>query len=441
MRGFAAEAFAVMIRRFQLLSLAIVLGFSPVRAVAGDGAPLATLDPDPFAAETLLDHPSPDASDPFLHYLRGVVAASKLDATGAARELAAVYNNADAEPQLARRALSIAGAAALRSGDYAGAADLFGRELMRFGEAMEPHERAGEQQNHDVAAALRDEPAQTTDGGDHRGRIALGLSAPNLTTVPLVIEGHLQDAVVDTGANLSVLSATAAKMLGVRVMDAETSVRSATLRAVASRIAVADTVRVGPLTLHQVVFIVLDDVALSPLGPGHRIDAIIGFPVLAAMGRVAFREEAAAGQAPRRSLTISPSRSAPSLDNLRFAGFDAYVRADDGFESLPFFIDSGADKSNFEKRYAREFAERLKGLELRTIKVGGAGGSEERQVAIVPNLTLGIGASHVTLSNVQIHLSGSGSDTAYGTIGADALWAKGGYTVDFTALELSLGAE
>ena len=65
--------------------------------------------------------------------------------------------------------------------------------------------------------------------------------------------------------------------------------------------------------------------------------------------------------------------------------------------------------------------------------------SEERQVAIVPRLTFRIGETSVDLSNVQIHLNGNGSDTAFGTLGTDVLWGKGGYTIDFNTLDLTLG--
>jgi hypothetical protein len=407
-----------------------------------DASPAMGLDPildaDPFTAEQLLAHPPAEAAPALLSYLRGVVAASRLDEIGAQRELAAAYEDSRAGADVARRALSVAGLAALRSGDYGKAADLFDREIALYGSTMDRGMRAGEQQNRDVAAALRDVPAQTIEGLAE-ATIPLTINQLGLTTAPTEIEGHLQVAVIDTGANLSALSTTAANALGVKLMTLKGSVRSATSHAVNSQIAVADTVRLGPATLHHVAFIVLDDAALSPLGPKMRIDAIIGFPVLAALGRISFHDSAAPGQEARRQLTLMPPSNMPVSGNLRFAGFDAYVKATAGLDTLPFVVDSGSDKSSFEKRYARQFPQRLRGLERRTVTVGGAGGAEERQVAIIPKLSLRVGETSVGLSNVQIHLNGNGSDTAFGTLGTDVLWDKGGYTIDFNTLDLTLG--
>ena len=56
-----------------------------------------------------------------------------------------------------------------------------------------------------------------------------------------------------------------------------------------------------------------------------------------------------------------------------------------------------------------------------------------------PLPTLSVGDATVTLANVNADLTGNGSDQNYGTIGADILWAKGGYSIDFGKCELLLG--
>jgi predicted aspartyl protease len=419
----------------------LALGFSNLTALA-DSAPPPVFDPvldaDPFTAEELLTRPLPNASAALDHYLRGVVAASKLDATAAERELSVAYDDPKAPADIARRALSVAGSSALRAGDYRRAAELFDRELSRYGTQMSERERTGDEQNRAAAMALRDQPAQTIEA-QVTGTIPLGKHDLGLTTMPTEINGQAQVAVVDTGTSIAALSATAAKRLGVRMLSGKVSAGSSTVRSLAVTAAIADTVKVGPATLHHVVFIVIDDAALAPMGPEHRIDAIIGFPVLAALGRITFHAEGSGAQE-HRSLLIAPSAGrAAGPGTLRFQGYDFYARITADGQTLPFYVDSGSNKTGFDKRYAREFPARLSGLQRRVKKVGGAGGIEKRQVAIIPNLAVILGGSTIELSNVAVDLTGNGSETNYGSVGADILWAKGGYTIDFGALDLSLG--
>lgn len=419
----------------------LAFGFSSL-AAAADGAPPPKFDPvldaDPFTAEELLAHPPANATPALEHYLRGVVAASQLDATTAERELAAAYDDSKASPEIVRRALSTAGSAALRAGEYRRAAELFDRELSRYAAQMQEHDRKSDEDNRAAAMALRDQPPQTIEA-QVTGTIPLGKHDLGLTTMPTEINGHAQVAVVDTGTSIAALSTTAAKNLGVRMLNGKIGAGSATVRTLTVSAAIADTVRVGPATLHNVVFMVIDDAALSPLGPEHRIDAIIGFPVLAALGRITFHAEGS-GAEEKRSLMIAPSagRSA-GPGSLRFQGYDFYTRIMADGLTLPFYIDSGDNKTGFDKRFAREFPARLNGLQRRTAKVAGAGGVEERQTAIIPTLAFIAGGATVNLTDVAVQLTGNGSETNYGSVGADVLWAKGGYTIDFGALDLKLG--
>ena len=419
----------------------LAIGFSNLAAFA-DSAPVPAFDPvldaDPFTAEELLARPLPHASAALEHYLRGVVAASQLDAAAAERELAAAYDDPKASDGIARRALSVAGSAALRAGEYGRAADLFNRELSRYSAQMSEHERTSDESNRGAAMVLRGVPPQTIDA-EVTGTIPLGKHDLGLTTMPTEINGQAQVAVVDTGTSIAALSATAAKRLGVHVLEGKVTAGSATVHSLAVTAAIADTVRVGPATLHNVVFMVIDDAALSPMGPEHRIDAIIGFPVLAALGRITFHAENVGGQE-KRSLSIASSAGrASGPGSLRFQGYDFYTRVSANGQTLPFYVDSGNNKTGFDKRYAREFPARLSGLQRRMTKVAGAGGIEERQVAIMPNLSFIAGGATVDLKDVRVDLTGNGSDTNYGSVGADVLWAKGGYTIDFGALDLSLG--
>lgn len=391
------------------------------------------LDADSFTVEDLLRKPQ---TEPGLHeYLAGVAAAAQLDDRDAQRHLRAAWSTPKVRPAIAGRAMATAANAAFRAGHYGEAADLYDRAISEYAPALDPARRADLEQSRGVALALRGQPEQSSVASGS-GTIALATNPLGLTTAPARINDHPElQAVLDTGANLSTLSATAARELGVTPATRDASVGSSTMKAVATHLGIAKTLVFGTATLHNVAFLVIDDAALAPLGPKSRIDVILGYPVLAALGRLTFHQ-AADG---RRTLAVAPSPHAKVPGNLRFDGFSAFVRVKALGMMLPFFVDSGANKTAFEKRFSAEHPEQVTNLPHKTEHVGGGGGVEARDTAFAPSVDVTLGGTTVTLKDMPVELGGNGSDTNYGTVGYDVLWAKGGYTIDFGRLNLSLG--
>ena len=397
------------------------------------------LDADPFAAEALLAHPQSGLSPAVRAYLQEISAASRLDLAGAERHLQTALSAPGTNPQIAMRALSVASGAALRDGQYARAADWLDREISNYRAIMTPQRLTSEEQGRAVAMALRDQPAQTIEK-QASGTILLSSHALGFTTGTAVIEGHAQTVVLDTGTSISAMSATAAKALGVHMLGQRASASSAT-RTIETSVAMADTVSLGPVILHHVIFLVVDDAVLAPAGPKYQIDVIIGLQVFMALGRVTFHDDKPGATPAQHSLILAPSKRSAQAGNLRFDGFSPLVRVTAGGDVLTFFVDGGARKSNFHKRYGREFADRIAKLEHKTTTTTGAGGAEERQSAIFPSIDFKIGSEAVTLHDLSVDLTGSGPDDVYGSVGMDVLWGKGGYTFDFGTLNLSLGGD
>jgi len=413
-----------------LLSLLVVLVALPASA-ADD----PVLDADPFAIEAMLAK-NPPSDRATREYLEGMKAASRLDTKAAERHLKAAWSAPHVSPDVGWRAMARAAAALLRAGRYGEAADLYDRAISQFDTTLDADTRADLEQSRGVALALRDVPPQTVKPA--AGKLVLSTHMLGLTMAPASINGHMQQVVLDTGANISTLSATAAKALGVRIIARQASIGSTTQRAVATNMAVASTLTFGPVVLHNVVFMVIADEALSPLGPKSRIDAIVGFPVLSALGKITFHADYG-GKPPIRTLSFTPSPHRAEPGNLRFDGFNAFVKVEANGETLPFFIDSGANKTVFEKHYADTRPERLVGLKHQMAHVGGAGAVENRDAAILPAATVRIGDQTVPVEDMRIELQGVGDSSNWGTIASDVLWAEGGYTMDFGRLNLSLG--
>src|SRR5262249_34310739 len=115
----------------------------------------------------------------------------------------------------------------------------------------------------------------------------------------LVVNGVRGPWILDTGANQSVISRTFAERIGLTLLPGVASVGSGlTGLPSALRVGVLPTLQVGGTTLTNVVLLVLDDKMLR-LGPdAYQLDAILGYPILEALGVVTFtHDEFLAGQA------------------------------------------------------------------------------------------------------------------------------------------------
>lgn len=385
---------------------------------------------DAFALEAAL----PRIRDADLALLaRARIAAARMDA-GEARALVERYLAAR-ERTPAERALAwpIAADASFAAGDYAQAAQAaraWQQALTALGDGQDA--LADVVQMATLSEQLATTPAQqaTTYAP---AAVDVARDKAGLPRAQARINGQSQDAVLDTGANLSVVSLTTARKLGLRLLDGEASVGSAARAAVATRIGIADKLDFAGLSLAHVPFLVLDDAQLSmPVPGGYQIEAILGFPVLRELQRLTFSADG----------KLRPSRSerASAPGNLRLAGSDLYV--DVRLNGLPvaMHLDSGGARSSLSSRFAKDHPALLKGLQARQERVAGAGGARARQAVLWPQVRVRIGGREATLPELAVAMSDAGDVKEPNLMGGDILGAFDGWTLDFPRMQLEVGA-
>lgn len=290
------------------------------------------------------------------------------------------------------------------------------------------------QQARAFVAALAELPPMTVEPGP-RARLAITRDAAGLARVDASAEGQAQQFVVDTGAAFSTVTESTARRLGLRLLDTEASVGTVSRDALRTRFAVGRELALGSAVLHDVVFIVLPDEALSFAGGAYRIEAILGLPVFLKLGRLGV--EQGDGQETLSLGSAAPETREPA--NLMLSGVQPLLlaRSETAGRTLRLFVDTGAKATHLFANAAQASPQLLRQARRQAHTLGGAGGSSTDDAARkLPALTLQVGTRRATLADVAL-LSRVAPDRD-GAVGQDLLRQGRGYVMDFERMCLSL---
>jgi hypothetical protein len=251
--------------------------------------------------------------------------------------------------------------------------------------------------------------------------------------VPVSINGMPATYTFDTGANLSLLSESEAKRLGLAIRDVESRMEVMTGARVSLRIAVADELAAGGFRLKHVAFLVFPDnqPPFDDLPPGER--GIIGIPVLLAFQSFSWGSDG--------TFQISvPFRRLPHADLC----FDEQIPVVDvQFENsrLNFSLDTGAEETYLYPPFAAALPQLMRDQgkkESQTLT--GISSSTQVESSTLPKLQLDIGGFPTVLrpAHVMLGLTTAGSKFFDGNLGMDLLTQPQRTTVDFKSMTLTL---
>jgi predicted aspartyl protease len=368
--------------------------------------------------------------------LRARLAAARYD-PAVALDPALVRLAGSADRRVRDAALAILTSASFAAGDYR-AAEAWGRALAQAQQAAGDAEgAAGTERAWRLAALLAGSPAQAAEGAVGEGETAARLDRVGLPRIDVAVNGMAQEAVFDTGANLSVLSAESARRLGVRLLDGASNVGNGVQGIVAIRVGIADRLTIAGATLRNVPFLIIDDAQLTfPVSGGYDIKAIVGLPVMRMLGRM--RMAAGAG----RFALLAPAEAQPALPNMSASGNDVFVMVAVDGRDVPMHLDTGANPTRLSALYARAHPEAVAALARSQTGLASAGGAVTASVATWPNAPLALAGRALVLPALQVALpAASGPAPRFmGVLGSDVLARFESYTLDFRAMRLELGA-
>jgi predicted aspartyl protease len=277
----------------------------------------------------------------------------------------------------------------------------------------------------------------TADDVSNKGLIDSGLAAvppqemsiPGNTTIPwkkdkvglMEIPVRMRDAAVDaifdTRANISSITETYAKKLGIHLLNTKYKEGSGiTGNTFQVSLGVADSVWLGDILLRHVVFQVMPDSILYIAPIDFRMNIIIGYPVIAQLREVHILQTGS---------MIIPAQPTPSpLHNLAMDGLNPILRCVIGPDTLIFKFDTGASGSDFFDTYYRRFETDIQRHgHPDSVMTGGAGGVVKQKIYLMKDIRLTVGSKTAILNKVTVHRDPipNVNEVVYGNLGQDLM--------------------
>jgi predicted aspartyl protease len=316
---------------------------------------------------------------------------------------------------------------------YAAAADTYADLAKNFEHYMSGRELDKVKLEAGRWGLLREAPAQSsTVAGPftvEARRDRLGLMETSVT-----LAGQPVSMILDTGANLSAINRSTALRLGLKLSPAEASMEGMSGDRIPAHTAVVPELKIGKATFRNVAVIVVEDDDTFVPAMQYRLPASLGFPVLAALGRITFYPDGKFG------VGLQPAADNLVKANLFLQRLTPIVSVGIRGKEELFVIDTGATGSFLSARYYNDHPHEFESQMVDEIALSGAGGSRNFAAYYLPHMTLELGGACVRLDDLPVFIEPRGiDDSFYGNIGQSALRSFPNYTFDFQNMSFTVG--
>jgi Aspartyl protease len=345
---------------------------------------------------------------------------------------AANSTSASLTPEQVEEALETLGQNALKQSQYGSSAEMYDIIDKTWGAKMADGGKSIREKRH-FAALLRQVPAQTI-------QISGGFTLPRTgQEYPVNVGGKPFFAQFDTGAEISVLSTTTAKNWGVTMLEGTATLHGYGGGAFSAQPGFIPVLTIGKAELRNVAVYVTADQNLYITEINHQFNALLGFPVVSALGRLTFARDGSltvAAQSPAADprtdihlwfaahALLLPLGTVPVMDGKKLISIG---------EPRLFMLDTGSGSSFLTDHYFAEHANAFHGPPPETARLAGAGGIEEISAYGAQGVPLFIGNNLIMLNGPHVLTKPTSGEVEhyFGLIGQDLLQNFSSYTLDF----------
>lgn len=255
-------------------------------------------------------------------------------------------------------------------------------------------------------------------------------------SVPISINDKPANFVLDTDANMSTLSESEAKRLGMSILDGAVALVGVTGEAKpGARMAVAKDFVIGKFHFKNVAFFILrdDQEPVVEFPAGKR--GIIGMPVILALQTLRWRHDG--------TIEIGFASHARDLSraNLCFDNEDPVTQIEFQQRKLEFVMDTGSEDSELWPPFAKEFSGLVAGAGKNDSKtLTGFEGSKDVDAVTLPELRFTLGGFNDVFRSAPVLMKPTValSNWYFGRAGMDLLNQAESVTMDFHAMTLIL---
>ncbi|PKQ64370.1 hypothetical protein BZG02_06005 [Labilibaculum filiforme] len=237
-------------------------------------------------------------------------------------------------------------------------------------------------------------------------------TALNYVTVPVKSGGISKDFLFDTGAEMSCVSMSKAKQMGMTIYETDITVETSSFE-VKANLAVADSLYIGDILFERVLLLVVPIMNIPELD--FLISGIIGVPEMRLMEEVHIKKDG--------SIFIPKTEQEFTSQNMFYEGLSGeypIVRLNSGTDTLNMALDYGANQSYLSQKYLKEHKQEIeKKCESNETSDYGLGGKKKLRSYIIKDLPYEIGNKKSVLSSILVKDSPTHKDEFDGLIGQD----------------------
>ncbi|MDR1227005.1 MAG: aspartyl protease family protein [Prevotellaceae bacterium] len=207
--------------------------------------------------------------------------------------------------------------------------------------------------------------------------------------------GIADEFIFDSGANISTITDSCAKKMGLTIYESDISVGTTTDAKLKSRLAAADSFYVGDILFENVVFLVVPAEQMSFPQVNYEIHGVIGFPVLYQMEEIRIRKDG--------RVVVPKTSENRNLNNMFLSGLKPAVQLTSHNDTLIFLFDTGANTSELSKKYYENHRTEVEqNGALQTRSRGGGGGIVEAEEYELKDFPYTIGAKSSVLPKISV---------------------------------------
>jgi Aspartyl protease len=251
--------------------------------------------------------------------------------------------------------------------------------------------------------------------------------------IPVSINGTPVTWLLDTGANVTVLSEAEARMVGLVPQDSSEKLSDLAGGTTKVRTALVGRMTIGATEMRNVPVIVLPDSEppWNELPPGKR--GLVSLPIARALQTIKWTRSGTCQTGPG----VNPSTN--NRSNLAFDQLNPLIQVESEGRQLDFILDAGNQHgTQLWQRFAQDFPLLVQRGTKGTKRITQVGGSNEREVIVLPELRLRAGGFEAVLRPANTFSKPVGNDAYHGNLGMDLLSQATDVTIDFQSMVITL---